>query len=77
MFLYYFKSWGYERTVNKFPMFCTNCQDLMQEKSGVTLTSTVNFILNPELKKFHKIYREIHKNMLKIFVEIRFEVLRV
>ena len=49
----------------------------MQEKSGVTLTSSVNFILNPELKKFHKIYREIHKNMLKIFVEIRFEVLRV
>ena len=49
----------------------------MQEKSGVTLTSTVNFILNPELKKFYKIYREIHKNMLKIFVEIRFEVLRV
>ena len=49
----------------------------MQEKSGVTLTSTVNFILNPELKKFYKIYREIHKNMLKIFAEIRFEVLIV
>ena len=54
-----------------------NCQDLMQGKSGITLTSTVNFILNPELKKFHRIYREIHKTMLKIFVEIRFEVLRV